>query len=703
MDNVNEIDRKESYDDLIVEKTSSTLVPPMALSSRAKIKSSIQDFLEEESRALPTEASGVKYDLVEEYSATKANALKNLVPVLLWMFAAVLFVGVMAGAIVTIVSRQNSKITVEVESFDNLNLSNLLDLVSSTQSQINEESAVKAGLESRRKAILEQAESERSSALATLDSMNLKDASEIRKRRNEIQAEYDASVSQIAEIDAQIAESEQKINLYQQQLAQYDTATVQQAQEHQAEMDSEKRLHQLEKQRMSSEYEGKISGLQADLENQQQEAMKKQKETVDFVIGQYDPTFSDDGSVLSVVKKASAYAPYYTGSREALDETASEEFKAALKKQQSYFNDISVVSSRFLRIPQKNAIPSFASAMQKIANSAGNELAAASVAEINKLLGQNHELSDKNQALETEKTEMTAQIEGLEGEKESLLTQNGTLTEEKNELETKNAALASEKETLAATNAELSGANESLSAEKSSLTSELSALTKEKEGWDSLRESMESSWASEKAAMEQSWASEKASLIAERDEASAAASKAVAGDMDSLAAEKNALASANAELSAQSEKLRADYKKLEDENKALASERDSLAEKNKNLSSAGNQYNDLMQAFCTKDGKKIHGIVSGKVNARRMQLYIEKSVYSGYVSKAGDGSLVPVSVVRNGKVIACGKLSVDGGTVYMIKGSEEDQIMVESLVTLSGSNDYSQVVLGDEIQISDPL
>ena len=518
-----------------------------------------------------------------------------------------------------------------------------------------------------------------------------------------IKAEYDASVSQIAEIDAQIAESEQKINLYQQQLAQYDTATVQQAQEHQAEMDSEKRLHQLEKQRMSSEYEGKISGLQADLENQQQEAMKKQKETVDFVIGQYDPTFSDDGSVLSVVKRASAYAPYYTGSREALDETASDEFKAVLKKQQSYFNDISVVSSRFLRIPQKNAIPSFASAMQKIANSAGNELAAASVAEINKLLGQNHELSDKKQALETEKTEMTAQIEGLEGEKESLLTQNGTLTEEKNELETKNAALASEKETLAATNAELSGANESLSAEKSSLTSELSALTKEKEGWDSLRESMESSWASEKAAMEQSWASEKASLIAERDEASAAASKAVAGDMDSLAAEKNALASANAELSAQSEKLRADYKKLEDENKALASERDSLAEKNKNLSSAGNQYNDLMQAFCTKDGKKIHGIVSGKVNARRMQLYIEKSVYSGYVSKAGDGSLVPVSVVRNGKVIACGKLSVDGGTVYMIKGSEEDQIMVESLVTLSGSNDYSQVVLGDEIQISDPL
>ena len=46
---------------------------------------------------------------------------------------------------------------------------------------------------------------------------------------------------------------------------------------------------------------------------------------------------------------------------------------------------------------------------------------------------------------------------------------------------------------------------------------------------------------------------------------------------------------------------------------------------------------------------------------------------------------------------------MDGGTVYMIKGSEEDQIMVESLVTLSGSNDYSQVVLGDEIQISDPL
>ena len=46
-------------------------------------------------------------------------------------------------------------------------------------------------------------------------------------------------------------------------------------------------------------------------------------------------------------------------------------------------------------------------------------------------------------------------------------------------------------------------------------------------------------------------------------------------------------------------------------------------------------------------------------------------------------------------------------TVYFsplgVKGSEEDQIMVESILNLAGANDYSAVNLGDEIQISNPL
>ena len=177
MDNGNEIEKNVAAES--GSHSSDLFSDRIGSSARvAKVKSSIQDFLEQESRNLPTEASGVKYDLAEEYAATKSNGMKNLFPVLLWMLAAFLFVGIMAVTIVSIVNRQNRKIEVEVESFDNLNLSNLLDLVSGTQSQINEESANKANLEAQREAVIEQAESARKSSLATLESMNLKDASE---------------------------------------------------------------------------------------------------------------------------------------------------------------------------------------------------------------------------------------------------------------------------------------------------------------------------------------------------------------------------------------------------------------------------------------------------------------------------------------------------------------------------------------------
>lgn len=712
MDNGNEIEKNVAADS--GSHSSDLFSDRIGSSARvAKVKSSIQDFLEQESRNLPTEASGVKYDLAEEYAATKSNGMKNLFPVLLWMLAAFLFVGIMAVTIVSIVNRQNRKIEVEVESFDNLNLSNLLDLVSGTQSQINEESANKANLEAQRKAVIEQAESARKSSLATLESMNLKDASERRKRESEIQSEYQAAIASVAEIDAKIAESEQKISLYQQQLAQYDTTTVQQAREHQAEMDSEKQLHQLEKQKMTKEYEGKITDLQENLEKQQQEAIEKQQEVVDYVIGQYDPTFADDGAVLSIVKKATnSYARYYTGTQEVLDENASDNFKSALRKQQGYFNEISTISSRFLRLPQKNAIPSFASSMQKIANSAGNELAVASVAEVNSLLGKKYELEEKNRTLETEKSNMATQIEGLEGEKKDLISKNETLTEEKTALEGANEALSNEKNGLSATNEELAGANaaltsakDSLESEKAALTQELESLNKEKGEWESIKAKMESDWAAQKKSMEDSWAAEKSTLIAERD-----SSLAASGEIDSLRAEKDTLSSANAELSAESEKLRAEYDRLvaekkavDEQNSSLKTENKSLSEANKSLSSQGSQYSDLMQALCVRDGKKIQGFVSGKVSGSRMQIYVEKSAYSSYASKASGGALVPVAIVRGGKIVAVGKLSVDNGSAYIVKGSEEDQIMVESILNLAGANDYSAVNLGDEIQISNPL
>lgn len=722
---------------------------------RTKIKNSIQDFLEEESKNLPVESSGAKYDLEEEYSYTKSNGLKNSIPVLLWMVAAFVFVFIMAGTIVHIVNKQNQNIDVEVESFDNLNLSNLLDLISSTQNQINEESANKNLLESRYEKIVKQAEAEKKSALETLDSLNIMDASEKKNRQKEIQDTYDSAMEEARDLKNQIEESQKKIELYQNQLAQYDTTKVQQAKAHQEEMDSEKKLHALEKQQLTKDFEGKISDLQQTLEDSQAEAIKKQEEMVNYVKDLYDPSFSSDNDALTLVEKvANSYSKFYTGGSNAqIDENASEEFKSALKQQTQYYNEISSIGARFVRLPQKNAIPKFAQTMQKIANNAGNELALASINEINKLLGIEYELRELNQNLENEKSQMSSQIESLEGEKQSLIEQNDALNEQKSALENENQNLIGAKESLSAENAELVGENtqlgaekESLLAEKNSMLEKMDALEAEKvtlesekssimESLENERSSMRESLEAEKLAFEESWYQEKKDLINARDTAESNL-KLANENLETLAAEKNALMLANEELNQQSEKYKNDYlnmvtekelssetekgweeeKKnwdsernaLENEKKSLETEKQNLEnqnaeldEANKNLVSQNSQYAQLLQTVCVS--KNIQGLVAGTVNSRRVLLYVEKSAFNNLASKASGGALVPVAVMRDGKIIAVGKITVDNGVVYMIKGGEEDLMMVESLLNFEGLNDYTKVLVGDEISISSPM
>lgn len=713
MDNVNEIKTDDIQNKDLINESPSTQDELRPKDSgvvdfhrgseytKTKIKNSIQDFLELETRDLPLQASGTRYDLEEEYGETRRNAWKNAAPVLMWMLAAILFVGLMAGTIVSIVNKQNSKLAVEVESFDNLNLSNLLNLVSSTQTQVNEESANKNALESRRKTIADQAEAERASALATLNSINIQNSAERRAREKEIQDAYDESMKSVAELDAKIEESKQKISLYQQQLAQYDTATVQQAQ-----------MHRLETQQLTDDYEKRIIGLRDDIRNIQQEALEKQEEMVNYVIGQYDPTFDEDKTVLALVAKSSAYDNRYTGSSVGVNEKASQEFREALEKQKAYYSELSTVGSKFLRIPQKNGIPKFAASIQKIANRAGNDLALASVNEINNLIGKNDELSSRNQSLESENENLSTQVQGLETEKQELTEKNGTLIEEKTALENSNATLANEKNELSAantelsnTNSELASVNESLSSAKESLTKELENLSKEKDNWNAELKSKEDAWASEKTSLE----------AAAKDAMEKAES--TRGTIDSLNAEKESWASEKAELSARAEKLMADYKTLETEreilddqtkslakeNSSLAKERDNLSQSNKSLQNQNDQYAQLLQAFCVKDGRKTHGFVSNVNSGRRVQLYVEKSAYSKYAELAVPGVIVPVAIVRNGKIVAAGKLSIENGVSYMIKGTEEDQVMVESVMNLESANDYSIINVGDEIQISDPL
>ena len=685
MDNVNEID--------LFQKSEQ----PLGFETRRRdVSSSIQDFLENESRNLPTEVSGADYDLERAYDATVRNRWKNFLPVFLWMLASFVFVLLLSVTIVTIVNKQNSNIPVEVQHFDSLNLRNLLDLVGKTQAQIDEESAKKNNLELERQSVMDLAEAERKSALETLDSMNIS-RSEKTSRRAEIDEKYNERMSEVKNFDAEIAKSEKQIQFLQRQLAEYDTVKVEQARKQQALLDSEKQLRQIEKKQLTDDYEGKLSSLRTEMEEMQEADLKRQEEAVSYVINQYDPTFASDSRLKDLMAQYSNRAVIYTGSTSALSADASERFQEALKNQKTYYGDMDSILQRFSRIPQKNAIPKLASSMQRMANSAGNEFAEAAVAEVNGLLSRKAELETSVTELTEEKDAAVSERDGLLGERDSLISERDEIIKNRDELKAANDELSQFKANVAEEtgriNAELasvSAEKEALLAEKNSLAAELDSLISERNSWGGNEE-----------------------IVAARDKA--------VSDLSSVTQEKDKLASENERLLKEKNELNEKYRKLLSEREAasqsslssqpaqtsasdkevaaLEKENKSLKSTNESLSAKNGQYSALLQSLCMKNGDLTNGFVVTVKNSKRAQIYVENSAFKKYAPVATSGELVPIAILHDGKIIAYGKLAVDGDTTYMIKGGEADQAAVAAVVKLDGANAYNQISAGDEIRI----
>ncbi|MBP5358136.1 MAG: hypothetical protein J6Y69_02985 [Treponema sp.] len=617
---------------------------------KSRIHSGIQDFLEQESRNLPSENAGTRYDLEHAYEATRKNSWKNNKPIVLLMLAAVLFVTVLSSVIVMIVNKKNSQIAVKVENFDDLNLRNLLDLVGSTQAKLDEETSTKLNLESEKERIMTQAQAARDSSLATVQSLNIKDATERNQRIKEIEDKYQADIQGIPEIERKIQQAQKNIDEYQKQLMEFDSNAVEQAREQQALLDSEKQLHEIEKSKIASEYENKLNELRSSLSEVQQSDLARQEEMVSFVVAQYDPTFEDDQTALSISRKArSQYDAKYSGSKTTVTAGASQEFLDALAGQSEYYAELEKLRTRFNRLPQKNAIPSFALALERIANSAGNDMAKAAVSEVNNLLDKNTKLTERNETLEGENQELVTKSEEL--------TQNlNTVTQEKD-------TLAQEKETLVAQKEELTAETQSLKTQNNELTLENRNLSKERD-----------------------------SLSAERD---------------ALATEKQKLAGEKESLSTQVTTLSGQLKNATAEQEILSTRVKTLDSRTKDLTSQNDAYSQLLETLVSQSSS--HGFVASVISTSKVQLFISKSKNSSLSSQYGGSNEIPVGVVSDGKIIACGKISKQSGSWYMVPVKVENQSAVNEWLTateglpVSADASFSKIRSGQSIVIGTPL
>ena len=334
-------------------------------------------FLNDELNRLQTKNSADSYDLEKEYEKTK----KNKSPfVILLLGISIIVVFLLAWGITAYINTKNEEITVNLAEFEGLNVKNLLDSVNKVQTNYDNAMKNKTNIISDRDVALRKAEEKRDSELFLIDSLNLDDQKEIEKRKTAVLEDYDASVAQINEYyNPQIVLADNELAEYKKQLDEYDTAKLEAARQQEQALDSERRVHRLEMEKLSKEYDDRISALQEAYAKERKDNSEQIRRQVSEVsqkyvqqIDQLDPdlTHSSAQGIVNTVN-AGTVTPF--DSEKFLEESGlkDETIETGLAMFQQNYNKYTSVQEPFERIPYKKSAPSYIKASKALVDSMG--------------------------------------------------------------------------------------------------------------------------------------------------------------------------------------------------------------------------------------------------------------------------------------------------------------------------------------------
>lgn len=249
------------------------------------VTAAVEMFLRDELAPLSKQNARSVYDLEAEYAKTKKNTSPFIPLVLLACFAAVAFGALLA---VAQIRSRDSRISVSLDVFEDVNLKNLIDTVTRTQDMY--EQAVKnlSSLQGSFNSRVNEAKLKLSSDMVVIESMKLS-KSAAAKRKNAVTAVYNKSLSDAhAEYDEQLEAAEKEVAEYKKRLAEFDNAKVKSAQEKDKALDSERKLQNLERQKLTNNYESRIKKLEDSLTETVERASKDKKDAVLSVAEKYN-------------------------------------------------------------------------------------------------------------------------------------------------------------------------------------------------------------------------------------------------------------------------------------------------------------------------------------------------------------------------------------------------------------------------------
>ncbi len=377
-----------------------------------QIHKEVMLFLGKELERIHQTSSEQTYHIEKEYAKTRKNHSPFSALMLIGCFLIVLAI---AFLITKTISSINNDISVSVAVFDDLNLKNLLNTVGAAQA--NYENAVKkrATIEGDMAVKLKTAEETRTNNLFVIESMTRL----TNKKRAELEAEAEkkykeALVAINDEYEGQLVQADKEIQEYKSQLAEFDAAKVQAAQEKEKALDSERRVKELEQKKIRDQYELRISDLNQKLAETQKRSSEDMRRAVGSVSEQYqaeiallDPRLNDSKANRIIAETKNSSAVDFNGAS-ALNARGitSTQLTGAMNNYQKLYDDYKYLDKALVALPQKNSIPSYVAASRKLVNQMGVAFTNTAVS----LYNENAELTGKINSLSGELAESQNQI-----------------------------------------------------------------------------------------------------------------------------------------------------------------------------------------------------------------------------------------------------------------------------------------------------
>lgn len=271
-------------------------------------KAEVKLFLKEEMLPSRMDAPDL-YDLNTEYAKTRSKKMSFVTLVLLCCIAVVALI---TWGVVMFIEAENSNLEVDIAVFDDLNLKNLLDVVSKTQDKLDQNVKKKNQLNFELQNKINLAQLDRDADLQLIESLRMS-VSERKIREQEVIAMFDKQVAELnQEYQPQISFLEAQNADLTKQISSYDSKNVELAKEQEAAINSQRQAFEIEKKQLTDDYESIIADLMLQIESMQKSQLAAQTTAIETLKAQQenelallDPKFTDKKAnqlVLNVIE-----------------------------------------------------------------------------------------------------------------------------------------------------------------------------------------------------------------------------------------------------------------------------------------------------------------------------------------------------------------------------------------------------------------